>query len=199
VLNLKLFRCLLLIFLFVSCAENRTYHIVIDNETLEEIASEYEVDIADLIEYNTLLHNTNSIYLGLVVWLEGGHQFEMYVDETEPEPEPEEVEVLFPEPEPIIPIIPCKYVRITSEFGRRRGREHTGIDFAADGGTPIYAVLQGIVFASDFVRGGYGNRVIIDHGDGTQTLYAHCSQTVVRKGERVEQGELIGYVGRTRL
>jgi murein DD-endopeptidase MepM/ murein hydrolase activator NlpD len=86
--------------------------------------------------------------------------------------------------------------RVTSEFGPRWGRQHAGIDIGASTGTPIRAGADGTVFFSGWMNG-YGNTVIIDHGGGFTTLYAHQSSIVARSGTRVSQGQLIGYVGST--
>ena len=93
---------------------------------------------------------------------------------------------------------------ITSGFGMRTHpiyhitKMHTGIDISAHSGTPIKAAAGGeVVFAGWW--GGYGNVVIIDHGGGISTLYAHCSAIYVRKGQSVSQGEVIAAVGSTGL
>jgi len=86
--------------------------------------------------------------------------------------------------------------RLTSGFGRRWGKLHAGIDIAAPKGTPIHAAKGGtVVFAGQMQ--GYGNVVIIDHGGGLSTLYAHQSRLGSRRGQRVAQGQVIGYVGST--
>lgn len=83
---------------------------------------------------------------------------------------------------------------LSSGFGKRWGRMHKGIDIAADKGEPIKAVEGGIVaFAGD--RGTYGKTVIINHGDGFRSLYAHTSKLNVSSGERVEKGQVIALVG----
>lgn len=74
---------------------------------------------------------------------------------------------------------------------------HTGLDFAAAMGTPIYATGNGTVSASDYDDGGYGNHVIINHGYGYQTLYGHMIKIKTRRGERVKRGQVIGWVGST--
>ena len=91
----------------------------------------------------------------------------------------------------------------TSMFGERvnpvygEGYEfHNGIDIATHHGTPIKAVRDGIVFYSGW-REGFGNTVIIQHYDGYTTFYAHCSKMLVKEGQWVKQGELIGNVGST--
>ncbi len=92
--------------------------------------------------------------------------------------------------------------RVSSEFGMRklghedRARMHKGLDIAAPEGTPIQAARGGVVeFAGE--RGGYGNTVVVDHGDGTRTLYAHASELLVEEGQRVRRGEQIAKVGST--
>lgn len=91
---------------------------------------------------------------------------------------------------------------ISSPFGYRispfTGRKafHKGIDIATCFGTPIYATSQGIVSFSGR-RGEYGNLIIIQHALGFSTLYGHNSINVVKSGDRVECGQLIGYVGNT--
>ncbi len=86
---------------------------------------------------------------------------------------------------------------ISSGYGSRWGRFHKGMDFAASAGTPIYASAGGKVVYSGYNSGGYGNLVIIEHSDGSQTYYAHCSKLYVNVGDYVEQGEHIAGVGTT--
>ena len=74
---------------------------------------------------------------------------------------------------------------------------HTGMDFTAPKGTPIYATGDGKIEKVRRSRKGYGNHVIINHGYGYQTLYAHMSKYIVKKGQKVKRGEVIGYVGST--
>lgn len=85
---------------------------------------------------------------------------------------------------------------VTSEFGNRWGRLHAGIDIAASTGTPIYAAQAGTVIFSG-VQSGYGNVVILSHGGGLTTLYAHQSRVAASNGQSVGQGDNIGYVGNT--
>ena len=85
--------------------------------------------------------------------------------------------------------------RVTSEYGRRSGRMHQGMDIAAPSGTRISAAKAGVVVFSG-QQSGYGNVIVIDHGDMT-TLYAHQSRLAARDGQSVAQGQQIGYVGNT--
>ncbi len=83
---------------------------------------------------------------------------------------------------------------LTSRFGGRWGRMHEGIDVALPIGSPIKASDGGRVTFSGY-RNGYGLCVIIDHGSGLSTLYGHCNQLVVKKGESVFQGQVIAKSG----
>ena len=94
------------------------------------------------------------------------------------------------------------YYRLTSLFGYRihpitgKAHSHTGIDIPASGGTPILACKSGQVVTSAY-HYSYGNYVVIDHGNGNSTLYAHMSSRAVSEGQMVTQGQTIGYVGTT--
>lgn len=88
---------------------------------------------------------------------------------------------------------------ISSRFGVRssiRSSIHTGLDIAASKGTPIKAAADGTVVYSGR-KGSLGNLVVLDHGNGVETYYAHCNSLVATVGEIVEQGEVIAYVGST--
>ena len=85
---------------------------------------------------------------------------------------------------------------VTSPFGMRWGRLHTGIDIGASTGTPIHAAAAGRVIIAGWVSG-YGNLTVIDHGGGLATAYGHQSGFAVGAGAEVAQGEVIGYVGCT--
>jgi murein DD-endopeptidase MepM/ murein hydrolase activator NlpD len=74
---------------------------------------------------------------------------------------------------------------------------HTGIDFAAPIGTPIYATADGKVEEVSIKYSGYGKTIVIDHGFGYKTRYAHMHDFAVRQGHTIKRGELIGYVGNT--
>lgn len=93
--------------------------------------------------------------------------------------------------------------RVASGFGMRLHpvhkirKMHTGLDFTAPRGTEIYATGDGKVTKIKYSRNGYGKHVIIDHGYGYQTLYAHMSDYKVRLGQKVKRGDVLGYVGNT--
>tara|TARA_B100000945_G_C20411108_1_gene612612 strand:- start:977 stop:1948 length:972 start_codon:yes stop_codon:yes gene_type:complete len=74
---------------------------------------------------------------------------------------------------------------------------HAGMDFSAKTGTPIYATGDGVIYKVRKSRRGYGNHVIINHKYGYKTLYAHMQKYIVKRGQNVKRGEIIGYVGNT--
>ncbi|WP_396172442.1 M23 family metallopeptidase [Flavobacterium sp.] len=93
--------------------------------------------------------------------------------------------------------------RMASGFGYRNDpftkirKFHFGMDFTARTGTPVYATGDGVVQKSDNTMSGYGNLIIISHGFGYQSYYAHLSKYKVRAGQRVKRGDVIGFVGST--
>jgi len=103
----------------------------------------------------------------------------------------------------IQPISNKTLTRIASGYGYRIDpiykdrRAHMGMDFTAPQGTPIYATADGVVSDAGFNTGGFGNRVVINHGNNYQTLYGHMYRIKARVGQRVKRGEVIGYVGNT--
>lgn len=91
--------------------------------------------------------------------------------------------------------------RVSSTFGWRNiavngNRHHAGVDLAAPWGTPVHAARDGRVDRAGW-WGTYGNAVALDHGDGSETRYAHLSSVAVGPGDVVRQGDVIGYVGST--
>jgi len=78
-------------------------------------------------------------------------------------------------------------------------RPHEGIDLTAPRGTSIYATADGTVLQAGYRPGGFGKKILIDHGFGYQTLYGHCDQVLVEPGQKIKRGEVIGKVGSTGL
>lgn len=103
----------------------------------------------------------------------------------------------------IQPISNNDLTRVASPFGVRIHpyykvlKMHTGMDFTAPTGTEVYATGDGVIVDIDRSKRGYGNTIIIDHGFGYKTLYAHLSEIIVGVGRKVKRGEVIGLVGNT--
>lgn len=93
--------------------------------------------------------------------------------------------------------------RMASGYGYRidpiykTRRMHSGMDFTADKGTEVYATGDGVIELVERKRWGYGKQIVIDHGFGYKTRYAHLSEFKVRRGQKVKRGDLIGLVGST--
>lgn len=95
--------------------------------------------------------------------------------------------------------------RFGSSFGMRYHpilqvvRPHEGIDLTAPRGTPIYATADGRVLQAGYRAGGFGKKILVDHGFGYRTVYGHCDEVLVKPGQIVKRGEVIGRVGSTGL
>lgn len=93
--------------------------------------------------------------------------------------------------------------RLLSRFGDRQdpfsdeGEFHAGVDISAPMGTPVHAAADGIVYSAEYVGGGYGKMVIIDHGNGMRTRYAHLSAFEVVPVQEIRRGEVIALSGNT--
>jgi len=103
----------------------------------------------------------------------------------------------------IQPVSNQELIRLASGFGYRTHpvykvrKMHTGIDFSAPLGTPIYATADGTIIKTQVRFSGYGKVLEIDHGFGYKTRYAHMQEFAVQNGQKVKRGQVIGYVGNT--
>jgi murein DD-endopeptidase MepM/ murein hydrolase activator NlpD len=103
----------------------------------------------------------------------------------------------------IPPVKNEQLTRMASGYGYRNDpftkirKFHAGMDFSAKTGTPVYATGDGVVTRADNKATGYGNHIVIKHGYGYETLFAHLSKYNVRVGQRVKRGDVIGFIGST--
>jgi len=117
-----------------------------------------------------------------------------------PPPPPAYKDEFYPD---IAPIEDAKLERIASEHGKmidpftKKERFHNGLDIVAKNGTPIYATASGIVAKKTDNEKGWGKSLIIDHGNGYSTAYAHMSAFKVKLNQKIMKGQVIGYVGNT--
>lgn len=154
-------------------------HRVSEGETLSEIAGRYGTDMEAIARCNNI-ENSNLIFAGMQITIPVAGD------------RPRAVARSLPVGELPWPVTGW----ISSPFGIRDGRPHEGLDIAAGAGEPIKAVRGGrVIFAGP--RGTYGLTVILDHGNGLTTLYAHCSRLLVREGDGVTAGQIIAEVGST--
>jgi len=155
-------------------------HSVQRGETLSGIARMYQVDINDLGARNNL-SNLNSITVDQKISIPYSAGGAEHVSG-----QPGDLPLL---------AWPLSGV-VSSPFGMRDGRPHEGIDIAVEEGTPVRVSAGGrIIFAGP--RGTYGLAVIVDHGGGMRTLYAHCSRLLVTEGKNVDAGDIIALSGNT--
>ncbi len=175
-----------------TVTENKTpqiaVHIVARGENLFRIAKNYNVKVEDVKKWNNLSSLTvkegQSLYIGDpagmntrdIEYIKQNKQSFLPFSKT--------------------PVLPLSSVKIISEFGMRQGRMHKGLDFSAPKGEPIFAVLPGKVVFSGVQRG-YGNVVIIEHDNFVMTVYGHNETNLVKFGDEVTQGQIIGLVGNT--
>lgn len=163
---------------FLKVPSDYLVHHVQPGETLLEIAGMYKADV-DLIGARNGLSNVNSIVAGQRILI----------------PHAAEASSVSRGPAVLSMAWPLTGA-ISSPFGMRDGRPHEGIDIAVEEGTPVRAAAAGrVVFAGS--RGTYGLAVIVDHGDGHRTLYAHCSRLLVTEGSSVGTGTVIALSGNT--
>lgn len=105
----------------------------------------------------------------------------------------------------IQPVSISELTRFGSAFGMRMHpilkvyKMHEGIDLTAPKGTKIFATADGVVLEAGPSGNGYGNKILVDHGFGYQTIYGHCHKILVEQGQRVKRGDVIGTVGSTGL
>jgi hypothetical protein len=183
-----------LLFWLSGCAgllptQRGVLHTVGPGEDLWKISKTYEVSPKVIAEVNGI-YNPEDITTGDTLFIPGATKLLVV-----PPPTPEE---LAEKIEKGLFIWPVEGM-IFSLYGPRWGRLHEGIDISAPLGTPIVASKDGIVVVTGRKEGygGYGNTVEIKHDDDFSTRYAHLSKVIVKEGDTVKAGEVIGYVGCT--
>lgn len=175
-------------------------HTVAKGQTLKSIATLYKVDITDITLYNGI-EDDAVLAIGDKLIIPGGDM----IDEGGDKPASnlsatEAKDRNYYASNPIRSV--AGYFVNPLPTGRKtqglHGPGRRGIDIGAPTGTPIYAAASGtVLIAKTGWSGGYGNMAIIQHSNGTKTLYAHMSKLGTRTGAGVSQGEIIGYVGST--
>ncbi|WP_051275990.1 peptidoglycan DD-metalloendopeptidase family protein [Desulfovirgula thermocuniculi] len=157
-------------------------HTVAPGETLSEIGRRYRVAVERLVAANGL-DDPDRLVPGQTLAIPGAG--------SDGQPQPARAAAL-----PVAQLAWPVMGNLSSPFGLREGRPHEGVDIAAGEGEPIRAARAGrVIFAGP--RGTYGNTVILYHGGGLTTLYAHARKILVRPGEFVKEGDVIALVGST--
>lgn len=175
-------------------------HTVTKGQTLQSIAKLYKVDVNDIAFYNGITQNTK-LAVGDKLMIPGGEMFDEGGDKPAPNLASSSArDKNYYALHPVQDIV--GYFINPAPTGRKtqglHGPGHRGIDIGAPRGTPIYASAAGIISIAHLGwSGGYGNMAIIEHPNGTKTLYAHMSKVAIHTGDQVAQAEVIGYVGST--
>jgi murein DD-endopeptidase MepM/ murein hydrolase activator NlpD len=171
------------------------HHVVKAGENLYRIGKAYDMPFTELARLNGL-RDASQIRVGQKIFIPGATQL-LPVEIITPVETPTPAQNHLPPQEPVEEglLWPVSGT-INSSFGPRGASFHDGIDIAAPEGTPIFAIERGDVIYSDQLRG-YGNIVIIRHGGGIMSVYAHNQVNLVREGQQVERGSVIAKVGST--
>ena len=158
-------------------------HLVLAGQTLWSIAYRYGVTVDELMRANRIA-DPAALRAGQTLRIPG--QPAAAASHSPPRREPAAGSLMWP-----------LRGRITSRYGWRGRRRHTGLDIAATKGTIIVAADGGTVVRAGGYWGRYGKVVLVEHGGGRKTLYAHVARSFVRKGQVVRRGQAIAAVGAT--
>lgn len=191
---------IVLLLLASGCATTArgAWHVVQPGENLYRISRYYDVHVDDILETNRV-YDVTDIRVGTELWIPGARSSRAPHGPLVPPPEVLR-ELARNEGKATTQAgdfgWPVRGGEVTSRYGPRWGRMHQGIDIGARSGTPIRSAGDGVVSFSSRL-GGYGNVVIVKHGDGVATVYAHNRKNRVKKGRRVRKGDVIAEVGQS--
>ena len=164
-------------------------HVVVKGETLASLAKKYSGDIDEIAQFNGL-HSDDALAVGTELIIPNGEVAAPKISPTSG------TKLTYSGPTYV-----GYFMRPVAGGVRTQGiHGYNGVDLASAYGAPIYAAAAGevIISRSDGSwNGGYGNYVVVRHGNGTQTLYAHNSSNAVSVGDAVTQGQVVGYMGAT--
>jgi murein DD-endopeptidase MepM/ murein hydrolase activator NlpD len=188
--------CLVLVgFIAFACGGSGVYHRVNPGETLSDIGAAYRVPYSQIARANKM-RDPSRIYVGQRLWIPGAEEeVRVSLARKSSVQQRRSSSRVRPEHAPSFRW-PIEHGVLSSRFGRRGKAFHDGIDIAAPIGAAVRAAAAGEV-VYDQSLSGYGKVIILRHGHGYSTVYAHNDVHYVRRGERVETGQLIAGVGRT--
>lgn len=169
-------------------------HTIVKGDTLKGLAKKYKADADEIAQYNSIISDSDLVVGGTILVPDG---------EIAVAPAPKRVGSSGSNPWRRSvggPLIEGYYTRpVTGGLKTQGLHGYNGVDLASYLGAPIMASAAGsvIISRSSGWNAGYGSYIVVRHDNGTQTLYAHLSKTLVGVGEQVSQGEVIGQMGRT--
>ncbi len=174
--------------LVTGCSRGKgVYHRVERGQTAYRIAKTYGIEPQELLEANEI-GDPKTLEPGQMLWIPGANGTKTVSSVRVEAHRSRLLGKKF--------IMPVRGT-VSSGFGRRNGRMHEGIDILAPGGTVVRAAGYGVVLYAGNGMRGYGNAIILDHGDGVTTLYGHLRRIRARSGDAVAAGSVIGTVGET--
>ena len=167
-------------FFAISCSLYSNTYVLKKGETLEHVAKRHHTTVAEILK--------NRHYIS-----EKGEHVFIPVMTRDIFLATNKTHYFKPQKTMIWPVLGL----VSSNFGKRWGRKHEGIDISAPEGTPVRSVQTGVVVYSDNTVPGYGNLIVVVHPGGLSTVYAHNKVNLVSEGDRVRRGEVIAQVGRS--
>ena len=185
----------------LSTNQRGVYHTVQKGQTLDSIASVYNINVVRLKRINGV-YDPRKLQIGTRLWIPGARQVLNVDSKNNKKAAVKKKKKIKRIPKKDIKAIkgfliwPVKG-QLTSRFGNRNGRHHDGIDIGARRGTSIVAAAEGKVMFSGWGPTGYGLMVIIKHNNNLTTVYAHNAHVHVHKNQMVKQEQRIASVGST--
>jgi len=177
---------------------NGLTHTIKSGDTIQKIATKYKADAEKIMTFNRLASNEA---------LNPGEELIIPDGTIEPtaQPLPQQSTsptrrfgfISVPPPARVVPGARLQWPTVSHRINQYFRWGHTGLDIDGDYSTPIYAADSGVVESVIYARYGYGFHIIINHGGGRETLYAHASKIYVKPGQSVKRGQSIGMVGST--
>jgi lipoprotein NlpD len=176
--------------------EDGVMHIVQPGQTLWRIARAYDIPLDKLAETNGI-DDPSRVAVGTPIFVPGARATILVAPYPAPPPTARSGPAIRPNTSAdfLWPIDGGAFMRPFGE--KRRHRTHAGVDIRGARGQDILAARDGVVAFCGRTKTGYGTMVVLDHGDGVQTLYAHAQKVLVNSGEAVRRGQPIALVGRT--
>lgn len=173
-------------------------------ETLEQIAKKFNVELERITEFNEEVASGKRLAVGAVLIIPGGRPFVAPRPVVKPIPAPTRLTTRqsVPKPASALPAAPEAGTRllwpaISHHINQYYSWRHTGLDIHGDLSSPIYASDDGVAVIVEYKRTGYGQSIVLDHGNGIRTRYGHASQIFIQQGETVHRGQIIAMIGST--